>query len=98
MARRYKRDKNGRFTFTGGGGASRSTEKMANARRSSRAQDVFFARGEKRSERSAGKQAKAQEVAVKAARVYAKRSIGLKATGGAPLGGKSSKLRVKSKK
>jgi hypothetical protein len=97
MAVRYKRDSKGRFASTGGGGASRSSERMANIRRSSRAQDVFFARGEKRNERSAGKQVKAQETAAKAARVYARRGIGLKATGGAALGGKSSKLRVKSK-
>ena len=91
-----KRDQKGRFSGTGGGGSSRSTEQMANTRRSARAQDVFSARGANRSSRSAGKQVKAKETAAKAANVYARRSIGLKATGGAKLGGTARKLRTKS--
>jgi hypothetical protein len=95
MARRYKRDSKGRFSSTAGGGATRGSEQQAVARRSSRAQDVFFGRGEKRSERSAAKQVKAQETAAKAARVYAKRSKALESKGGSKLGGQRKVAKLK---
>ena len=94
MAGRYKRDSKGRFSSTGGGGASRSSEQMANTRRSARAQDAFFSRGTNRSSRSTEKQLKAQETAAKAAKVYARRSIGLKSTAGSRLGGKRKTVKA----
>ena len=97
MARRYKRDSKGRFAGTAGGGKTRANEMQAVARRQSRASDVVAGRGEARRARSSAKQRKAEEVGTKAARIYARRSMGLKATGGAPLGGQSRRARLKSR-
>lgn len=95
MARRYKRDSKGRFASTAGGGTSRAGEQQALARRQSRAADVYSGKGEIRRSRSTEKQRKAEEVAVKAAKVYAKRSVALKSTAGSKLGGKRKVTKLK---
>ena len=97
MARRYKRDSKGRFASTAGGGITRSNELQAITRRQSRASDVIAGRGEIRRTRSNKKQQKAEQIGINASRIYARRSMGLKATGGAPLGGQSQRIRLKSR-
>lgn len=93
MARTYKRDSRGRFAGTAGGGSSRKSEIQANNRRTIRAGDVYNQSGPSRRQRSAAKQAKGMGVAVKAARIYARRGIGLNATAGALLGGKRKTIK-----
>ena len=93
MARRYNRDSRGRFSSTPGGGSSRRSETQANNRRLVRAGEVYSGSGATRRARSATKQAKAEQVAIKATKAYQRRSTALASTGGARLGGKRKVFR-----
>ena len=88
-----RRDSRGRFSSTGGGGVSRRSEQQANNRRTIRATEVYNQSGPARRNRSAAKQAKGSEVAVKATRVYAKRNAVLASTAGAKLGGQNKVIK-----